>query len=340
MFDKFDAFLESLSKAQSVNRCLKIHNSVTNEEGGEIYELKLKLQNEKSEKKAELGKLLSQTRDKYKIKVDERIKQIQEEQEKDEFLNFDPSLSLETFQNPLSRNMHPISLVLEEILDIFKNIGFDIYDGKQMQTQTQNFTLVGTPDYHPARGMQDTFFVDLKDEKNENYVMRTQVTANIIEYATVYAENKENFRVVFPGLAFRAENMDSTHDINFHQLDFWMVGKDYSNAKLFELMTYILQEFFKDNTIKVRFRPSYFPFTQPSYEVDFYAPWFKGGRWIEIAGCGPIHHNVIENIGLDSEQFNGLAAGFGLTRLAQLKLGVETLPEFYNGNLNFLRGKS
>lgn len=330
-------FKIDLVSCQTVNNCLDLLDTVSNSESGIIFQLKELVKTISVENKKILGPILQNARNDFKKLLDQRIQEIQEVLEKDNFETFDPTVCVTSLINKeveKAGSLHPITVITSEINKIFTLMGFDVFNGNLMQSQTNNFTLVGTPDYHPARGMQDTFFTDVKDEIGENYVLRTQVTSNIINYAKNIAKNKEDFRVVFNGLVFRAENMDATHDINFHQADFWMVGKNYTNSHLFDILQHFLSIYFEQD-VQLRFRPSYFPFTQPSFEIDMYAPWFKGGQWIEIAGCGPIRKEVIENMGLDSEVFTGLAAGFGTTRLAQLKLGITNLPQFYNGNLRF-----
>jgi phenylalanyl-tRNA synthetase alpha chain len=175
--------------------------------------------------------------------------------------------------------------------------------------------------------------------------MRTQVTANAVKYSE---SHNPPFRVIFPGVVFRNENIDATHDINFTQFDMWLVDKRASMSQLITLIQHFFREFFNDSSINVRLRPSYFPFTQPSMEGDISCPFCSGNGcrickqtgWIEVFGAGPIHTQVLKNMKLDPQEFQGIAFGFGVDRLAQLKLGISGISQFYNGNLSFLKGKN
>ncbi|NJK71833.1 MAG: hypothetical protein HC932_06415 [Thermales bacterium] len=168
-----------------------------------------------------------------------------------------------------------MSIVVEEIVDIFSKIGFDVFEGSLVESQWYNFTSVNTPDYHPARDMQDTFFLKQKDTEGYNFVMRTQVTASAVKYAK---SHPAPFKVIFPGIVFRNENVDATHDINFTQFDMWIVDKKTNLAQLVGLIKKFFEEFFDGKNIKVRFRPSYFPFTQPSLEGDISCPFCDSQR--------------------------------------------------------------
>ncbi len=327
-------------QCQTVNECLKKRDELNN--SGEVAQIKQQLATASGEQKKDLGKQINELKAQIKLACDTRIQQLQEAQTKDKFINFDPTFGSPNYQNKQG-SLHPIRLVVRELVDIFGRMGFDVFDGPQVESQWYNFTAPNSPEHHPSRDMQDTFFLDQKDKNGENYVMRTQVTANIARYAELH---KPPFRVVFPGIVFRNENIDATHDINFTQFDMWLVDKDTTVGQLTGLIKHLFREFFQDDTIKIRLRPSYFPFTLPSFEVDFSCP-FCGGKgcrickntgWIECAGAGPIHPQVIRNMNLDPNEWGGLAFGFGVDRLAQLKYGVSGVSQFYNGHLDFLRG--
>ncbi len=327
-------------QCQTVNECLKKRDELNN--SGEVAQIKQQLATASGEQKKDLGKQINELKAQIKLACDTRIQQLQEAQTKDKFINFDPTFGSPNYQNKQG-SLHPIRLVVRELVDIFGRMGFDVFDGPQVESQWYNFTAPNSPEHHPSRDMQDTFFLDQKDKNGENYVMRTQVTANIARYAELH---QPPFRVVFPGIVFRNENIDATHDINFTQFDMWLVDKDTTVGQLTGLIKHLFREFFQDDTIKIRLRPSYFPFTLPSFEVDFSCP-FCGGKgcrickntgWIECAGAGPIHPQVIRNMNLDPNEWGGLAFGFGVDRLAQLKYGVSGVSQFYNGHLDFLRG--
>lgn len=336
MQDYSQAFLE----CKSVNECLKVRDDLSS--SGEIQEIKDSFVTALPEEKKELGSRLSQLRNTLQEACDIRIKNLQRESEKNEYTNFDPTFYSSKYSQTTGAK-HPITLIVEEVLGIFSKMGFDVFDGEQIVTQEYNFTIPNTPDYHPARAMQDTFFLKQKDEKGENYVMRTQVTANIGKYAEL---KKPPFRAIFPGIVFRNENMDATHDINFTQFDMWMIDKKTSISQLITLIKHFFSEFFNDPDLRVRLRPNYFPFTEPSLEGDISCPFCKGEGcrickktgWIEVFGAGPIDEAVLKNIGLNPNEYQGLAFGFGADRLAQLKLQISSLSQFYNGHLKFLKG--
>lgn len=334
-FEDLQRLLELFLEQKTVSGCLKLRDDLFKSD--QFENLKEEISKGNHEDKKILGKKLGIIRQNVQITCDNRIKSIQSEKEKDNFVDFDPTFYYSHKFVP--GNLHPLTLISREALGIFAKMGFDIYDGGQIQSQWNNFTSVGTPCHHPARAMQDTFWLEEKCENGENLVLRTQMTSSLFEYSQNIKNQNEGkpkpFRVIFEGIVFRAENIDSTHDINFHQFDGWLVDKQVSISQLITLLTDFLTEFFEQK-VELRLRPSYFPFTEPSLEIDMFCPWFKRGQWIEIAGAGPIDHKVLANIGFDPTNWQGLAFGFGLTRLAQLKLEITGLGQFYNNNLDFL----
>lgn len=334
-FEDLSQIAKLFEEQNTVSTCLRLRDELFN--SSQFAKIKTEIAVVNPEQKKILGKKLGIIRENVQKTCDQRIKKIQIDKEKDDFVDFDPSFY---YSNKfLPGNLHPLTLISREALGIFTKMGFDIYDGSQVQNQWNNFTSVGTPNYHPARAMQDTFWLEEKSQNGENLVLRTQMTSSLFEYSQMKkAENRatpKSFRVIFEGIVFRAESIDSTHDINFHQFDGWLVDKKVSISQLTTLLTDFLTEFFEQK-VEIRLRPSYFPFTEPSLEIDMFCPWFKGGQWIEIAGAGPIDHGVLNNIGFDPREWQGLAFGFGLTRLAQLKLQITGLGQFYNNNLDFL----
>jgi phenylalanyl-tRNA synthetase alpha chain len=331
----------TFAQCSTVNECLKLRDDLNN--SGRVAEIKQEIATVDKARKQQLGAELNQLKTEIKEACDRRIQEIQREQEKDDFVDFDPTFYSENYKTKPGAE-HPIRTVVRELVEIFGRMGFDAFEGPQVETQWYNFSAPNSPQYHPSRDMQDTFFLKQTDEEGQNLVMRTQVTANIARYSETH---KPPFRVVFPGIVFRNENIDATHDINFTQFDMWLVDKHTTIGQLTGLIKHLFREFFQDESITVRLRPSYFPFTLPSFEVDFSCP-FCNGRgcrvckqtgWIECAGAGPIHPQVIRNIGLDPQEWDGLAFGFGADRLAQLKYGVSGVSQFYNGHLDFLRGR-
>jgi len=333
MFDKY--FLELLS----VNACLEMRDNLNN--SGKSLELKNLLFTASKDEKKSLGQELNVLRSQIQAACDKRILEIQTELEKDNYINFDPSFYSQKYLNP-NGSLHPITEITQEIVSIFKNMGFDIADGPLVVEQKYNFTDLNMPDYHPARAMQDTFYLQEKDQIQENYVLRTQTTALDIPYGN---NHKPPFKMICPGKVFRNENIDNTHDIMFHQIECLLVDRNVSLAQLKSLIEDFYRQFFGKTDLQVRLRPSYFPFTVPSMEVDISNPFkgIKGNRlehqdWIEAGGSGLVHPTIIKNMGLDPNEWEGLAFGFGIDRMAQLKLGVSGLGQFFNGHLSFLKG--
>ncbi len=334
-------YLSEFENQKTISACLKLRDEYL--KTGEVAEIKSKISTASIDEKKQLGPRLNELKKAIQSACDQRIQLIQEENEKDNYIEFDETFHSNKYKSP-NGTLHPISIVVGEIVDIFSRIGFDVYEGSLVESQWHNFTSVNTPDYHPARDMQDTFFLKNLDTEGNNYVMRTQVTANAVKYAKTHAAP---FKVIFPGIVFRNENIDATHDINFTQFDMWLVDKKTNLSQLIGLIKKFFSEFFDDKDINVRLRPSYFPFTQPSFEGDISCPFCHGkgcricsnSGWIEVFGAGPIHKNVIKNMELNPDEWNGLAFGFGVDRLAQLKFGVSGVSQFYNGNLKFLKGR-
>jgi phenylalanyl-tRNA synthetase alpha chain len=327
---------QELSNCNTINQVLKVREELS--KSNLFEDIKTILRNTKdSADKKMLGNHLNELRKLLQTTTDLKVQEINNLKPSQVYTTFDPTFYSDSkyFKNGVIGNLHPITNVSHKLYRFFEKNGFEFFDSGQIESQWFNFTSVGTPDFHPARGMQDTFYLEDKDEYNESYLLRTQITANVCRFAT---KTKPPFKVIFPGIVFRAENPDATHDVNFHQLDMWLVDKQVTLSQLVTIIKDFLVDFFEQEDIEIRLRPSYFPFTQPSFEVDMYAKWLKGGKWVEIGGAGPIHKEVIKNFGEQYQGYSGLAFGMGLTRLAQLKLEITGLGQFYNGHLDFLRG--
>lgn len=328
--------LELFNSFKSIGQCIKYRDELLSSDV--INELKEIITEGNIEQKKETGPKLTAIRNQINQACDNQIKVIQIENEKDNYLDFDPSFHSDKYKQKQTPSLHPITQTTIELVEIFKRKGFDIHLSPQVETQLNNFTIPNTPDYHPARSMQDTFFLDNLDQNNEPLVMRTQTTSSLASYKTT--ENNQEVKLPFgfisPGIVFRAENIDLTHDINFHQLEMWYFDKTVTVSSLITIIQSVFSEFFNDPELKVRLRPSYFPFTQPSIEGDIYCKWFKSGNWVEVFGSGMAHNNVIKNLKMNPDEVQGMAFGFGITRLAQLKLELSGLAQFYSGDLTFL----
>ena len=219
--------------------------------------------------------------------------------------------------------LHPISQVRKHITDIFYNIGFDIADGPEIETDYFNFTALNQPDDHPARSMHDTFYLDEK-----KHLLRTHTSPMQIRYMH---NHKPPIKVVSLGKVYRVDS-DATHSPMFHQMEGLYVNNDASLSKLKSLLQEFLSCFFDDNALKIRFRPSYFPFTEPSAEVDM----LLNDKWLEIAGCGMVHPNVLKNVNINPKKMKGFAFGIGIDRLAMLKFKINDLRLFFENDLRFL----
>jgi len=224
-------------------------------------------------------------------------------------------------------SLHPVSRTLHRIETLFANAGFDVETGPEIEDDWHNFEALNIPETHPARAMHDTFYI------NENTVLRTHTSG--VQIRTM--ENKKPpLRIIAPGRVYRCDS-DQTHTPMFHQVEGLIIEKNASFAQLRALLIEFLRQFFEDENLKTRFRPSYFPFTEPSAEVDIATDLFGDGRWIEVLGCGMVHPNVLTNVGIDPEEYTGLAFGLGVERLAMLRYNVKDLRQFFENDLRFLQ---
>lgn len=234
--------------------------------------------------------------------------------------------------------LHPVTRTLERIEALFRSIGFDVADGPEIETDWHNFTALNTPEKHPARSMHDTFYIENAPE----VLLRTHTSPVQIRYMQAHVERHRGaavmppIRIIAPGRVYRVDS-DATHSPMFHQVEGLWVGEGVSFADLKGVVADFLRSFFETDELSVRFRPSFFLFTEPSAEIDvgFISGALKG-RWLEIAGCGMVHPNVLRHGGVDPERYTGFAFGFGPDRLAMLRYGVNDLRLFFEGDLRFL----
>jgi len=245
-----------------------------------------------------------------------------------------------------SGSLHPVMRTWERVEEIFHSLGFDVAQGPEIENDWFNFTALNSPENHPARSMQDTFYVDGKDATDKQLLLRTHTSPMQIRYAShAVAQHLkehgdltslEDIRVIAPGRTYRVDS-DATRSPMFHQVEGLWIGRDVSFAALKGIYTSFLRAFFENNALQFRFRPSYFPFTEPSAEIDLAFPSGKlAGRWLEISGSGQVHPQVIRNMGLDPEEFIGFAFGSGLERLTMLRYGIDDLRLFFENDTRFL----
>ncbi len=242
-----------------------------------------------------------------------------------------------------SGTLHPVMRTLDRIEQLFRSIGFEVADGPEIETDWHNFTALNTPENHPARSMHDTFYLlDDADKVREDVLLRTHTSPVQIRAMLAHAEryghldHLPELRVICPGRVYRVDS-DATHSPMFHQVEGLWVGEQVSFADLKGVVADFLRRFFESDDLKVRFRPSFFPFTEPSAEIDvafMHGP--MEGRWLEIAGCGMVHPNVLRFGGIDPEKYSGFAFGMGPDRLTMLRYGINDLRLFFDGDLRFL----
>ena len=231
--------------------------------------------------------------------------------------------------------IHPVSQTIDEISSIFSEIGFSVEEGPDVENEYNNFTALNTPDNHPARDMHDTFYLDEKKQK----LLRTHTSP--VQIRTML-KDKPPFKVIAPGRTYRSDS-DQTHAPMFHQVEGLHIDKDINMGHLKGCLNYFVKQFFEVDKIKMRFRPSHFPFTEPSAEVDIGYEIKdgkiivgEGNQWLEILGCGMVHPNVLINVKVDPTKFQGYAFGIGIDRLAMLKYGINDLRAFFDCDYRWL----
>ena len=219
--------------------------------------------------------------------------------------------------------LHPITRTIERIETLFRSLGFAVADGPEIEDDFHNFTALNMPEDHPSRSMHDTFYVE------GGRVLRTHTSNVQIRYMETHAPP---IKIIAPGRVYRVDS-DATHSPMFHQVEGLWIGEDVTFADLKGVFTEFLRNFFERDDLAVRFRPSFFPFTEPSAEIDM----SFGSGWLEISGAGQVHPNVLRAVGIDPERWQGFAFGMGPDRLAMLRYGVDDLREFFGNDLRFLR---
>jgi phenylalanyl-tRNA synthetase alpha chain len=230
--------------------------------------------------------------------------------------------------------IHPVMRTWQRIERIFASIGFAVADGPEIESDWYNFTALNQPENHPARSMHDTFYVEGRDGRGQPLLLRTHTSPMQVRYARMHSPP---IRVIAPGRTYRVDS-DATHSPMFHQVEGLWIDEDVSFADLKGVYTDFLRRFFETDRLEVRFRPSFFPFTEPSAEIDMrLAAGPLAGRWLEISGAGQVHPGVVRNFGLDPERHLGFAFGSGLERLTMLRYGIDDLRLFFDGDLRFLR---
>ena len=238
--------------------------------------------------------------------------------------------------------IHPVSRTIERIEAIFASMGFDVAEGPEIETDWMSFTALNNPENHPARSMQDTFYVDMKDAQGRWLNLRPHTSPMQVRYARAHAAKyaglhpMPEIRVIAHGRTYRIDS-DATHTPMFHQCEGLWIGQNVSFKDLKVVFSSFVREFFETDDFDVRFRPSFFPFTEPSAEIDIaFRSGPLAGKWLEVAGSGQVHPNVVRHFGLDPEEHIGFAFGMGPDRLAMLRYGIDDLRLMFDGDLRFL----
>ncbi|MEO0232189.1 MAG: phenylalanine--tRNA ligase subunit alpha [candidate division WOR-3 bacterium] len=293
---------------------------------GLLKEYFKKLKNFPEEERKEAGKILNEIQEKIKKFIEEKSKEFPKEEE---FIDlFLPVRKL------LTGSLHPISITLKEIEEIFANMGFEVVSGPEIESEYNNFEALNIPKEHPVRDMQASFFIE------EDIILRTHTSPVQIR---VMSSRKPPVRIIAPGKVYRVDPFDPSHSPVFHQVEGLYVDEGVTFAELKGTIEIFAREFFGPDT-RIKFLPSYFPFTEPSAEVAISCTICKGKGcstcggegWLEILGCGMVHPKVFENVGYDPERYTGYAFGFGVERMAMIKYRIPDIRLFYENSIDFL----
>lgn len=326
-------FKEAVSSTTAVKDLDSIRTSFLGKKG-KLSEFMKQLKQLSNEQKAETGKNINR----LKTEFQEVMRQREDELKSMEFEQQMESEWIDITLNPLKGelgSLHPITMVRQRLEEAFIAMGFQVLDGPHIETEYYNFEALNIPAHHPARDMQDTFYLE------DGHVLRTHTSPIQIRGME---KIRPPFRIVGPGKVFRCERTDASHDSCFHQLEGMMVDRDISVAHLIYFMKTMLTEVF-ESEVEVRLRPGYFPFVEPGFELDMLCLLCKGEGckfckqvgWIELIGCGMVHPNVLKAGNIDSNEYSGFAFGLGIDRLAMLKYDITDIRPLHGGNLNFAR---
>ncbi len=325
-------FEEELERAGSSEALERIRIAYLGKKGS-VTELLRGLKDFSGEERKELGKHINELKRHVEESLSERAEKLKEEEEKNLIASaerYDVSMPLEVSEG----SFHPITVVERELEEIFTSMGFTVEDYPEIVTDYECFEAVNVPKDHPARDMQDTFWLD------NGELLKTQTSA---AQNAIMRKYGAPLRAIFPGRCFRNEATDASHENTFFQMEGMMIDKNVSIANLIYFMKTMLSEVF-ERDIEVRLRPGFFPFVEPGFELDISClicggagcPTCKHSGWLELCPCGMIHPNVLQMGGIDPEEYTGFAFGLGLTRLAMMKYGIKDIRDLNSGNLKAL----
>ena len=300
---------------------------------GKIAELMKELGKVSKEERPTVGKLINEFKGQVQSRYEEMAAKLEEAELKKRNLSEQVDITMPAIR-PKSGALHPITITKNDMINVFAGMGFEIFEGPEIEDDDHNFTRLNVAKNHPARDMQDTFYVA------EDILLRTHTSPGQIR---VMDSKKPPIKVLVPGRVFRSDS-DATHSPQFHQLEGLVVDETITLCDLQGMLDEFVKKIFGDH-VKTRLRPSYFPFTEPSVEVDVSCfecggtgcSLCKGTGWIEVLGGGIVHHKVLENCGIDPKKYSGFAFGIGIERIAMLKYGINNIGLFYKNDLRFLR---
>ena len=328
-----EEYLNKLSKVSDLKQINQIKSELFGKSGKISNEFK-KIGSLNSEERKGVSSELNATKSELQNFIERKIKDIEINEINSKLKNEKVDVTLP--ERSFSRGkIHPVSQVIDEISSIFSEIGFSVEEGPDVENQYNNFTALNTPENHPARDMHDTFYLD----KNKEFLLRTHTSP--VQVRTML-QGKPPFKIIAPGRTYRSDS-DQTHAPMFHQVEGLHIDKNINMSHLKGCLNYFIKEFFEVDKIRMRFRPSHFPFTEPSAEVDIGYELKdgkiiigEGDKWLEILGCGMVHPNVLRNVKVDPSKFQGYAFGIGIDRLAMLKYGINDLRAFFETDYRWL----
>lgn len=301
---------------------------------GKVIEILKNLKQVEETKRKEVAEKANILRKEIENKIEEKKEELKEKEYEEKIKNA-KKIDLTVPADLNIGSLHPITVVQKELEEIFESMGFTVEDGNEVETEYNNFEAVNVPKHHPARDMQDTFWLE------NGELLKTQTSAAQNKIMKKYGTP---LKAIFPGRCFRNEELDASHENTFFQMEGMMIDKDVSIANLIYFMKTLLSEIFKKD-VEVRLRPGFFPFVEPGFELDIKCLYCGGegckvckhGGWIELCPCGMIHPNVLKMGGIDPEKYSGFAFGLGLSRLAMMKYGINDLRVLNSCDLRSLK---
>ena len=319
-----DKELSQYNSFKSIEEIIKIKDAFFGK-SGKISDVMKNMRHASVDEKPLIGKKVNEIKSKYLGSFDQKITEIQDQELNNRLLNESIDISLPSNRHPLGV-IHPIRRAEQELVDICEKLGFSVARGPIIEDDFHNFEALNIPKTHPSRDMHDTFYLV------GNKLLRTHTSSVQIRYMS---KNKPPIKIIAPGQVFRCD-ADKTHSPMFHQLEGLYVDKGVSLPDLKYILESLLGTFFTDE-FQIRFRSSYFPFTEPSFEVDVAFNQSGEPEWMEVLGAGMVHHNVLDAVNVDSTEYSGFAFGLGIDRLAMLKYNIRDIRSFYENDRRFLR---